>query len=280
MQQITVIEPTKSLFRFNWRELWEFRSLIWLFAKRDLLIVYKQTILGPLWFVIQPVLMSFVFATVFGRLMKNVSTDGLPHIIFFLSGFVLWNYFKAVTENTALSLGANSHIFSKVWFPRLVLPVATVITNFTHFLFGLLVFFLFYFAKLYEGHAMAPTIWLAALPLLMLYVSLLGLGVGMWFAAAAVKYRDLGLALPIVMQMWMFASPVIYTLSGVVDPVFRALLLCNPMAPAIEMFRLALTGAGIFKADVVISGSLITLFLFITGLAAFNRAQRNFVDVV
>ena len=278
MQQITTIQPTTSFFRFNWRELWEFRNLIWLFTKRDLFIIYKQTVLGPLWFVIQPVLMAVLFAVIFGRVAK-INTGGIPHIIFFLSGFVVWNYFAAVTNHTATSLRSNANIFSKVWFPRLVLPVSAVITNFAHFVLGTAIFLVFYFVLLVRGVSMTPTYWLVALPLIVVHVACVGLGVGMWVAALAVKYRDLGLALPMILQIWMFSSPVVYTMAGVVDPVFRAIILCNPMAPPLELFRLAFLGVGTVDTCSIAVSSAVTLFVFVTGLAMFNRAQRKFVDI-
>ena len=278
MNNVVVIQPTTSLFRFNFRELWEFRSLVWLFAKRDIFIVYKQTVFGPLWFVIQPVMMSVVFATVFGRIAQ-INTGGIPHIIFFMSGFVVWNFFTAVTNQTAGSLRSNSNIFSKVWFPRLVLPVAAVLTNLAHFALGVVIFLVFYIVVLLKGAVMAPTLWLAALPLLVLHIACVGLGVGMWVAAVSVKYRDLGFALPVVMQIWMFSSPVIYAMEGVVDPLFRKIMFCNPMAAPLELFRLAFLGVGTANPAAIAVSCAITLVVFVTGLAAFNKAQRNFVDI-
>ena len=276
---ITVIEPSRTLFGFNRKELWEFRDLIWLFAKRDLLIVYKQTVLGPLWFIIQPVLMTLLFTVVFGRI-ANINTGGIPHIIFFMSGMVLWNYLSAVTSHTAQTLRANFGILSKVWFPRLVLPIAAVITNLAHLALGFCVFLVFYIVELSKGADMAPTLWLLALPLLVVHVSCLGLAVGMWIAAVSVKYRDLALALPIFMQIWMFASPIIYPAAGVVDPALRMLLLLNPLAPALELFRHALTGSGSVEALPIAAACAITALLFFGGLAVFEKTQRNFVDVV
>ena len=276
---VTVIERSKSFFGFNWRELWNYRDLIWILAKRDLFVVYKQTVLGPIWFLIQPVLMALVFTVVFGR-VANINTGGVPHTVFYMAGTVAWNFFVAIMSYSALSLISNANVLTKVWFPRLALPIASVATNLAHLVLGIVIFLVFFIWEISAGATIAPTWWILALPLIVIYLALLGLGVGLWMAAATVKYRDLRFALPFIQQIWMYATPIIYPASGVVDPKLRAILLANPVAPAIEAFRYVFTGAGTVGWESSLIGIATTLFLFLGGVAAFNRAQRNFADII
>ena len=276
---ITIIEPTKSWFGSDWRKVWEYRDLVWMFAKRDLFVVYRQTILGPVWFLIQPIIMAIVFTVIFGRVAK-INTGGVPHIVFFMSGTVLWSFYSAIVNYSAQSLFSNAPLFSKVWFPRLILPISAVLTNLAHLALGVLIFLAFYANEIRQGAALAPNLWLLAMPLIILHLICLGIGVGMCVAAATVKYRDLRFALPFIMQMWMYATPIVYPSSGVVDPVFRAIMLANPVAPAIEVFRHSFTGSGTIEPLNIAVSLAMTALLFLAGTALFNRAQRTYLDIV
>lgn len=275
----TVIEPSKSLFRINWREVVEYRDLLILLARRDITVVYKQTILGPLWFVIQPVVMSIVFAVIFGRVAK-IPTDGMPRLVFYMGGMVLWNYFSAVLNNSGTSLIGNANLLAKVYFPRMVIPLSAVVSNLAHLLLNLGVFVAFYVYYYAKGAAIHPTWWILALPLLVAYTALVGLGFGLWVAALTTKYRDMRHALPFVLQIWMYATPIVYPASGVVDPLFRAVLWANPMSVAVELNRYIFTGANSLAFGTVLQGVAVTAAVLFSGIVVFNRVQRNFVDTI
>ena len=179
---ITVIEPTKSYFTIRWREILEYRDLLFLLARRNVTVVYKQTILGPAWFFIQPIITSIVFTVIFGRVAK-IGTGGIPHFVFYMSGLVMWNYFNAVLSSSASSLVGNAGLLSKVYFPRLIIPFSAVLSNFAHFLLNLAIFVVFYLYFFLTGASFSPSWWLLALPLVILYTALVGLGFGLWVAA-------------------------------------------------------------------------------------------------
>jgi lipopolysaccharide transport system permease protein len=275
----TVIEPSKSLFRINWREVVEYRDLLILLARRDITVVYKQTLLGPLWFVIQPVIMSIIFTVIFGRVAK-IPTDGMPRFVFYMGGLVMWNYFSAVLNNSGTSLIGNANLLSKVYFPRMVIPLSAVVSNLAHLLVNLGVFAAFYVYFYVEGTSIQPTWWILALPLLIAYTALVGLGFGLWVAAITTKYRDMRLALPFVLQIWMYASPIFYSASGVAEPFFRAVLWANPMTVSIQLNRYIFTGMGGIGVGAVLQGLVVTALVLVSGIVVFNRVQRNFVDTI
>lgn len=275
----TVIEPTQSLFRINWREVVEYRDLLILLARRDITVVYKQTLLGPLWFVIQPVVMSIVFTVIFGKVAK-IPTDGMPRFVFYMGGMVMWNYFTAVLNNSGTSLIGNANLLAKVYFPRLVIPLSAVVSNLAHLLVNLGVFTAFYVYYYAKGAAIHPTWWILALPLLIAYTALVGLGFGLWVAAITTKYRDMRLALPFVLQIWMYATPIVYPASGVVEPFFRAVLWANPMSVAVELNRYVFTGMSGIALGPVLQGLAVTAVVLLSGIVVFNRIQRNFVDTI
>lgn len=263
----------------KWKEIFEYRDLLLLLAKRDITVVYKQTILGPLWFLLQPIITALVFTVIFGRVAK-ISTGGIPHFVFYMSGTVMWNYFSSVLNNSATSLIGNSNLLSKVYFPRLIMPLSSVLSNFAHFLLNMLIFIVFYLYFFFTGNSMHPSWWILALPLLILYTALVGLGFGLWVAAVTTKYRDMRLALPFILQMWMYATPVVYPASGVADPVFRMILWANPMSVAVELNRYMFTGISSVSLVTVLIGVSITSAVLVTGVIVFNRVQRNFVDTI
>jgi lipopolysaccharide transport system permease protein len=275
----TIIAPTKSFFRINLRELIEYRDLLFLLAKRDIVIVYKQTILGPLWFLIQPVITAVVFTVIFGQVAK-IATGGIPHFVFYMSGTVMWNYFRAVLGSSATSLFGNAHLLSKVYFPRLVIPFSSVLSNLVHLFLNMLILVAFCSYYYFTGSIISPTYMLFAMPLLILYTALVGLGFGLWVAAATTKYRDLRFALPFILQMWMYATPIVYPASGVVRPVFRLIMWANPMSVAVELNRIMFTGIGVIEPLSILIGVVSTLIVLAGGLFVFNRVQCNFVDTV
>lgn len=277
--QKTVIQSNTPWWRIDWRDLVEYRDLLWLLAKRDVTVVYKQTILGPLWFFIQPLITSLVFTVIFGRVAK-ISTDGIPHFVFYMSGTVIWTYFTGVLNNSGSSLVGSASLLSKVYFPRLIIPLAAVVSNLAFFLLNLAIYVVVYLYFVFSGAALQPTWWLLALPLLVFYTAMAGLGVGLWVAAATTKYRDLRFALPFLLQMWMYATPIVYPASGVVEPGYRIILWINPVSVAVESVRHMFTGVSALTPQSFVIALAITLCTLVSGLFIFNKVQRNFVDTV
>lgn len=275
----TIIEPTKSLFKINWREIVDYRDLLVLLAKRDITIVYKQTVLGPLWFLIQPIITAVVFTVIFGNVAK-IPTGGVPHFVFYMSGIVIWNYFQGILNGSGTTFVANSDMFAKVYFPRLVAPLSTVVSNLPYLLLNMLIFVVFYIYYAFRGFALHPSIWLLAMPLLILYTAAVGLGFGLWVAALTTKYRDLRFALPFVLQIWMYATPIVYPASGVVNPLYRMIMWTNPVSIAVESNRLMFTGQSVLNATAICIGLGVTAFILFSGIIAFNKVQRNFVDTM
>jgi len=275
----TVIKANQPWWRINWREIWEYRDLLFLLVKRDLTAIYKQTILGPLWFVIQPLLTTIVFTIIFGN-VAQIPTDGIPHFVFYLSGTVLWNYFQGVLNHGAGSLVANSNVLNKVYFPRLIIPLSGVIVNFAHLALNFILFLGFYFWFFFRGSAFEPNLWILALPVLVFQCGLMGLGYGLWISALTIKYRDLGFALPFITQLWMYATPIVYPASLVVRPLMKLLLWLNPMTAVVEFSRYGFTGQGTPNLMGYALSWGVTLVVLVSGLLIFNKLQRTFVDTI
>lgn len=273
------ITANSSWWRFNWREIFDYRDLLWFLVKRDLTVIYKQTILGPLWFVIQPLVTTLVFTVIFGKVAK-VSTDGVPQFIFYMTGTVMWNYFQNCLNQSGNTLISNADILSKVYFPRLIIPLSSIFTNFAHFLLNFVLYLGFYIWFLFSTPEMRPTIGILFFPFLVLQSALIGLGVGLWVAALTTKYRDLRFALTFLTQLWMYGTPIVYPASLVTSPTLQTILWCNPMSFIIECTRMMFTGSGTVSMDAALVSIFMTLFLLVTGLFLFNKIQRNFVDTV
>jgi lipopolysaccharide transport system permease protein len=280
MMYRTVISAKQPWYRIDWKELLEYQDLLWLLVKRDLTAIYKQTILGPLWVIIQPLVTTIVFTVIFGKI-ANISTDGIPQFIFYMSGTILWNYFQGTMNQCANSLIAENNVLSKVYFPRLVIPFSAIFTNLAHFLVNLLMFLGFFsYYYFFSSVSFGPRITLVFFPLLVLHSALLGLGVGLWVAALTTKYRDLRFALPFLTQLWMYATPIVYPASLLVSPKWRLLLWSNPMSFIIECVRWMFTGRGTVTAESAAISIGMTLLLLISGLFTFNKVQRSYVDTI
>ena len=275
----TIIKSGAPWWRIDFWEIWEYRDLLVLLVKRDLTAVYKQTVLGPLWFVIQPLLTTIVFTIIFGTVAK-IPTDGVPHFIFYMSGTIFWNYFAGVLNHGAGSLVANTGVMSKVYFPRLIIPLSGVFIQFAHLALNFILFLGFYGWFLWRGSEMSPNGWLFFLPVLILQCGLMGLGFGLWVSALTIKYRDLRFALPFLIQLWMYATPIVYPASLVVRPSLKLVLWLNPMTAVVEFSRLGFTGQG--SADLFGLGLswAVTLLVLVSGLFLFNKVQRTFVDTI
>jgi lipopolysaccharide transport system permease protein len=273
------IKATGVRSSVDWREIWAFRDLLILLVRRDFSAKYKQTVLGPLWFVFQPLLMTLVFTLVFGK-VANLSTDGLPGPLFYMSGLLCWNYFSATFASVSGTFAGNMHIFSKVYFPRLVVPLASVVSNLLTFFVQLTTFaaFFVYFKCFTDaGSDFWISRYLALLPLLILQTMALALGVGLCLAAATAKYRDLIQVLGIVSQVWLYATPVIYPTSKVPER-FHWLMALNPVTGIVEGFRFLLLGTATLSWQIFLSSVILTIGVLGLGLSAFRHVERTVVD--
>jgi lipopolysaccharide transport system permease protein len=276
----TVIQPKNSLLQVDFRELWQYRDLYRMLVKRDIVVWYKQTILGPLWFFIQPILTTIMFMIVFGGIAK-IGTDGIPQPLFYLAGICLWNYFAESLNQTSNTFIQNSALFGKVYFPRLVVPFATVTSNLVRLGIQLLLFvFVYLYFAFFTEATVAPNLYICLVPLLILLLSGLALGFGVLFSSLTTKYRDLTFLLSFLVQLWMYATPVIYPLSTIENPTLKTLMLLNPMTAILETFKYAVLGVGQFRFEYLTYSALFTLFIMAIGIVVFNKVQRTFMDTV
>lgn len=273
-----IITPRKKWWDLQLRDVWHYRDLIGLFVRRDFVSRYKQTILGPLWFIIQPLLTSVVFTVIFGNIAK-LPTDGLPQMLFYMSGNILWSYFSTCLTSTSTTFTSNAHLFGKVYFPRLVMPVSIVISNLITFAIQL-AFFLAYFAFFFlRGSSIQITIWALALPLLLVLMAGLGLGFGIIISSMTTKYRDLQYLVSFGVGLWMYATPVIYPVSSIPEK-WRWVADFNPVTPIIETFRKGFLGAGDASWLRLAYSAGFMLVVMLIGILVFNRVEKTFIDTV
>ena len=273
-----VIGPPKGWFDLHLRDLWRYRDLVGLFVRRDFVAVYKQTILGPLWHVIQPLLTTVMFTIVFGNI-AGLPTDGVPGFIFYMAGTTIWTYFANCLTRTSGTFIANAGIFGKVYFPRMAVPVSTVGSQLIAFAIQFAFFLCFYAAFWVKGAPMRPNWTLALLPALLLIMAGLGLGFGILISSMTTKYRDLQVLVGFGVQLWMYATPVIYPLSCA-PAKYRWLVLANPASAVVETFRYGFFSTGTFSWAALDYSAGFTLVLLLIGLAVFNRVERTFMDTV
>lgn len=282
MTKDVIIRSHRSWLRLDLPELWEYRDLLVLLVWRDFVAKYRQTILGPAWFIIQPLTMTVIFTVIFGGVAK-IPTDGVPPFLFYLCGMLAWSYFASTLNSTAHTFTANAHVFGKVYFPRLVVPFSVAISNLFAFAIQgciFIGFWLYYRFGSEAGASMVPT-WLGCffVPLLIGVTALLALGIGLWFSSATVKYKDLGHALGLITQLWLYATPIIYPLSQVPEK-WRWLIELNPMASVAEAYRFLLLGQGTVSGFGMAWTALVAVTVFLTGVMAFHKVERNFIDTV
>jgi lipopolysaccharide transport system permease protein len=273
-----ILRPKRSWWDLRLGALWRYRDLIWLFVWRDFVSIYKQTILGPLWYFIQPVLTTVVFTFIFGGI-AHLATDGLPSFLFYLAGNTIWTYFSMCLMNTSLTFVSNAYIFGKVYFPRLVIPVAITISSLISFGIRLilLVGFMIYF--IVTGASIHPNWMILLLPILLFIMGGLGLGSGIIVSSLTIKYRDLQQLVSFGVQLLMFATPVIYPLSTV-KGLLRWVVLLNPLTPLVETFRLAFLGAGTFNPFYLLYSLIFMLIVFLGGVLLFNHVETTFMDTI
>lgn len=273
-----ILTSHKPYFKINIPELWRYRDLLMLFVKRDIVTVYKQTILGPLWFIIQPVFTTFVFIFVFGRL-AGISTDGVPQILFYLCSITIWNYFSETLNITSRTFTENAGIFGKVYFPRLILPLSKVVSGLAKFFIQFLLFIVFWVYYLVTTDAVMPNIWLLITPVLVLMMAVMGLACGIIITSLTTKYRDLTFLVAFGVQLLMYASPVIYPISTVPEK-YRFYLWLNPLTSVFETFKYAFLGKGTLEPGWIMYSIVVTIVLFIAGLFIFNSVENRFIDTV
>jgi lipopolysaccharide transport system permease protein len=274
-----IIEPKRRMFDLRLKEAWHYRDLLVMWVKRDFTATYKQTILGPIWIFLQPLLMTAMFILVFGR-FAQISTDGLPRILFYLSGITIWNYFSESFTKTANVFKDNANIFGKVYFPRIVMPLSIVSSNLVRFViqFGLFLAVLLYFV--WKGNnSVHPNIMIALTPLLLIIMAGFALGAGMLISSMTTKYRDLAFLLTFGIQLLMYATPVIYPVSALPEK-YRVWVMANPIAPVVETFRYAFLGSGSFSWTALGYSTGMMLLMLSIGVVVFNRVEKNFMDTV
>lgn len=272
------ISSKQSVFDLNLREVWQYRDLLLMLVKRDFITFYKQTILGPLWFVVQPLLTTAIYVVLFGNIAK-LSTDGTPQVLFYLSGITVWNYFSESLTKTSTVFTANAGMFGKVYFPRLIMPLSIVASSLMKFAvqFGIFILILLYYVFFTE--TIAPNAWVLITPLLILLMAMFALGVGMIFSSLTTKYKDLSFLLSFGVQLFMYITPVVYPVSALPEK-YRFLLYFNPLSPIFECFRYAFLGSGSFDLFNLLWSAVFILVILVAGTVIFNKVEKSFMDTV
>lgn len=284
-QWTTVIKPRNRLFEVNLKEIWEYRDLLSLFVKRTITVQYKQTVLGPLWWFIQPILTVIMYMVVFGGI-AGIPTDGIPQPLFYLGGIAMWQYFSDCLGKTSGTFVANAGIFGKVYFPRLIMPLSTVVSNLVRFGIQLCLFVIVYLYYAIIGQAPSPNWYLLLFPLLVVVMAGLALGFGIIISSMTTKYRDLQILFSFFMSLWMYATPIVYPLSQVAGKKVMGydleFLMClNPVTPIIETFKYGALSAGQFIGWGWLSYSVVFMAVVLAlGILIFNKVQKSFMDTV
>lgn len=276
-QWTETIESKHSLFALNLKEVWRYKDLVYMFVKRDFVSSFKQTILGPIWFFINPIFTTVVYLVIFGNIAK-LSTDGAPKILFYLAGITLWNYFSSCLNATSTVFTANAGIFGKVYFPRLAMPIAIVLSNLMRFGVQMGLFLLIFLYYLVKGEVQ-PNWWILATPFLILLMAMFALGAGMIFSSLTTKYRDVQMLLSFGVTLYMYATPVIYPISSL-RGIFKTLAFYNPLTGIFECFKYAWLGVGDFNVKMLLISSAIIILILAVGTIVFNKVEKSFMDTV
>lgn len=276
------ISAKHSLLDFKLKEIWNYRDLLVLMVRRNFVANYKQTILGPLWFFINPIITSLMFTIVFGGI-AGIKTDGIPGILFYLSGLTLWNYFQDCLAGTSSVFRDNASIFGKVYFPRLIMPLSIVIGNLLKFLIQFILFLIFLFYYIFKGIHLQTNIYAILLPILLVLMAGIGLGLGMIISSMTTKYRDLSYLLSFGVSLLMYATPIIYPISMIYNKLpenFHWLAMINPISPIIEAFKYGFLGEGVLSWGGLLYSTLFAFFSIFFGIIIFNKVERSFMDTV
>jgi lipopolysaccharide transport system permease protein len=273
-----IIEPQQGLLDVNFKEIWDYRDLLFLFVKRDVVTVYKQTVLGPIWFFVQPIMTMLVYIVVFGNI-AGIPTDGIPKPLFYLSGIIIWNYFSECFLKTSDTFTVNQDMFGKVYFPRLIIPLSKVVSGLIKFFIQFILFLVVYLYFLVDGVPVQLGFELLLVPYFIVLMALLGLGFGLIFTSMTTKYRDLKFLIQFGVQLLMYATPIIYPMSEIPEKI-RYFIFFNPLSHIVEGFKLAFLGQGSLTTSGLLYSSACTLFVLIVGILIFNKTEKTFVDTV
>lgn len=274
-----IIEPRTSLLKVPIKDVWRYKDLLFLFVKRDFISFYKQTILGPIWFFLQPLFTTLIYVIIFGKL-AGISTDGLPAPLFYLVGIIAWNYFAECLIKTSTVFKDNASIFGKVYFPRLIMPISVIISNLIKFGVQLLLLvFVYLYYVYFNDYELQLNKYILLFPVAIVLMAILGLGMGMIISAATTKYRDLAFLVAFGVQLLMYATPVIYPLSSAPGR-FRNLINLNPISSIVEVMRLGTLGKGLVTFDTFLYSALFSLCCFLIGVIIFNKVEKDFVDTI
>ncbi|HQD46109.1 MAG TPA: ABC transporter permease [Kaistella sp.] len=272
------INSKQSVFSLNLHEVWEYRDLLLMLMKRDFITFYKQTILGPLWFIVQPLLTTSIYVVLFGNIAK-LSTDGMPQVLFYLSGITIWNYFSESLTKTSTVFTSNAGMFGKVYFPRLIMPLSIVASALMKFAvqFGIFIVVLLYYVTFTD--TVHPNWWILLTPVLILLMAMFALGMGMIFSSMTTKYKDLTFLLAFGTQLFMYVTPVVYPTSALPEK-FKFLAYFNPLSSIFECFRYAYLGAGSFDLMSLMISAVVIMILLVVGTVIFNKVEKSFMDTV
>lgn len=273
-----IVKPNSKWYDLRLIEIFKYKDLLLLFVRRDFISVYKQTVLGPLWFFIQPLITAITFTVIFGNLAK-ISTDGLPQILFYMCGITLWNYFSDTLIKTSDTFAANASIFGKVYFPRMIVPLSVVLSNLIKFGVQFLLFLGIWIYFLLPGNIIHPNLTLLLVPFLILLMGIMGLSFGIIISSMTTKYRDLKFLIAFGVQLIMYGSPIVYPLS-LVPEKYKWIILANPVTSIIEAFKYAFLGVGEFSWLYISYSIFFTIVLFIIGLIIFHKVEKSFMDTV
>ncbi len=278
-QYHTHISSKHKVFDLNLKEVWQYRDLIALFTKRSFILTYKQTILGPAWVVLNPLISSLIYAFVFGGI-AGIPTDGIPSILFYMCSNAVWIFFSTCVTQNATTFTANAAVFGKVYFPRLTTPISNVLSSMIQFFIQIILVMVFFVYYLIQGQV-HPNWWAWLLiPLVLIHLGLLGLGVGIIISSMTTKYRDLSILVGFGVSLWMYITPIVYPISTMGDGLIKKIFMINPVTPPVELFRYALLGRGTVDIGFYLISVAITVFVIIFGIMIFNKVEKNFMDTV
>ncbi len=273
----SVIQSQASLFDLRLKELWHYRDLLVLFVRRDFVTVYKQTILGPLWFFIQPILTTITFTIIFGN-VAQLSTDGAPKVVFYMAGITLWNYFSTCLTSVSGVFNTNASIFGKVYFPRLIMPLTIVISNLMKFVVQFIMFLIFVFYFYFQGQ-IQPNIWIVLTPVVIVLMAVISMGIGLILSAMTTKYKDLNQLIGFGIQLFMYATPVIYPSSSIPED-YQWVIELNPLVSLFDYMRFAYLGVGEFGLNSLLYPAGFAIVILAIGVLVFNKVQKTFMDTV
>ena len=272
------INSKQSVFSLNFKEVWEYRDLLLMLVKKDFITFYKQTVLGPLWFIVQPLLTTVIYMVLFGSIAK-LSTDGVPQVLFYLSGITIWNYFSESLTKTSSVFTANAGMFGKVYFPRLIMPLSIVASSLMKFAVQFLIFILILLYYVVFTDTVHPNWWILITPILILLMAMFAFGMGMIFSSLTTKYKDLTFLLTFGIQLFMYITPVVYPVSALPEK-FKFLVYMNPLSSIFQCFRYAFLGSGSFELMSMVWSSVFITLILIIGTVIFNKVEKSFMDTV